>query len=100
MSKYEDMRKDPANWYLGVVYHCPDDPRIVVRNLLPFGWTWNFGHGKVYLGILTAVAAFLGPPVLAWIFGVRSAWAIAAIAILALGAVVLVAGRLARDPDA
>ena len=100
MSKYEDMRTDPANWHLGVVYCCADDPRIVVRNLLPFGWTWNFGHGSVYLGILMAIVAFLGPPCLAWVIGVRSAWAIAAIAILALVTVVFTASRLARDPGA
>ena len=100
MSKYEAMRTDPANWKLGIVYCCSEDPRIVVRNLLPFGWTWNFGHQKVYIAILIAVISFLAPPCIAWQMGVRSALVIGIIVVVALGAVVLVASRLARDPEA
>lgn len=100
MSKYETMRTDPANWKLGIVYCCNDDPRIVVRNLLPFGWTWNFGHQKAYIAILVAIASLLAPPFMAWQMGVRSALAIGIIITVAFIAVVLVASRLARDPDA
>ena len=100
MSKYETMRTDPANWKLGIVYYCNDDPRIIVRNLLPFGWTWNFAHKKVYFAILAAIALLLVPSFLAWHMGVRSTLAIGIIIIVAFIAVVLVASRLARDPDA
>lgn len=100
MSKYELMRTDPANWKLGIVYRCIDDPRIIVRNLLAFGWTWNFGHPKVYLAITIAIIAFLAPPYLAWQMGVRSVVVIGIIIALALTAVVIVASQLARDPEA
>jgi hypothetical protein len=99
-SKYEAMRTDRANWKFGVVYYCEDDPRIVVRNLLPFGWTWNFGHQKVYIALLTAIAAFLAPPFLAWQMGVRSALTLGIIVAAALVIVVFVASRLALDPEA
>lgn len=99
MSKFEDMRKDPANWTLGILYRCSDDPRVVVRNLLPFGWTWNFGHRKVYIAILSAIVAFLGPPYLAWQMGARSGLTIGIITVLALVSIVFIASRLARDPE-
>ena len=99
MSKYETMRTDPANWKLGIVYCCNDDPRIIVRNLLPFGWTWNFGHQKVYIAILVAIASFLAPPFMAWQMGVRSTLTIGIIVVVAFITVVLVASRLARDPE-
>ncbi len=99
MSKYETMRTDPANWKMGIVYCCNDDPRIIVRNLLPFGWTWNFGHPKIYVAIAIAIIAFLAPPYLAWQMGVRSAVVIGIIIVLALAAVVFVASQLAQDPE-
>ena len=98
MSRYEAMRIDPANWKLGIVYYCKDDPRFIVRNLLPFGWTWNFGQRKVYIAIPTAIVAFLAPPYLAWQMGVRSILTIGIIAVVAIIAIVLVASRLAQEP--
>lgn len=100
MSKYEGMRTNPANWKLGIVYCCNDDPRIIVRQLLPFGWTWNFGHPNVYSAILIAVVMFLAPPYLAWWMGVRSALAIGTIIVLTLTTIVIIASRIARDPEA
>ena len=100
MSKYEAMRTDPTNWKLGVVYYCKDDPRIVVRNLLPLGWTWNFGHQKVYIALIIAVTAFLAPPFLAWQLGIRSALTLGFIVAAALITIVFVASRLALDPEA
>ena len=99
VSRYERMRTDPANWKLGIVYYCRDDPRIIVRNLLPFGWTWNFGHQKVYIALSIAIAAFLAPPFLAWQMGVRSALSLGIVLVTALVAIVFIASRLARDPD-
>lgn len=93
------MRTNPAHWTMGTVYRCREDPRIIVRNLLPFGWTWNFGHPKVYIAIVMAIVAFLAPPYIAWQIGVRSAVGLAGISVLALAAIVYVASRLARDPE-
>lgn len=100
MSKFEKMRTDSANWKLGIVYYCKDDPRIIVRNLLAFGWTWNFAHRGVYFAILAAITAFLTPPYLVCQLGVRSALVIGINAALALIALVFVASRLAQDPEA
>ena len=99
MSRFESMRTDPVNWSLGVIYHCKDDPRIVVRNRLPVGWTWNFAHRRVYFAIGIAIAVFLGPMYLAWFAGLRSPAGLAAIVALSLLAILLVASRLARDPE-
>lgn len=100
MTKYEAMRTDPANWKLGIIYYCKDDPRIIVRTLLPVGWTWNFGQRKVYLAISIAIAGFLGPPWLAWQMGVRSILTLGVIAAAALIAIVFLASHLAREPAA
>ena len=94
------MRTDRANWKLGVIYYCRDDPRVVVRNLLPFGWTWNFGHPKVYLALVIAITTFLGPLFLAWQMGERSPGILGIVAAVALALVVFVASRLAIDPEA
>ena len=93
------MRTDPGNWKLGIVYVCKDDPRLIVRNLLPFGWTWNFGHRGVYIAILITVLAFLAPPFLAWKLGVRSTLEMGIIVVVTLGILVTVASRLAQDPE-
>lgn len=99
VSRYEAMRTDPANWTLGVVYRCADDPRIVVRNLLPFGWTWNFAHRRAWPAIALAIFALLGPVALAARAGVESLGALAAIVLLSLGAIMLAAHRAAREPQ-
>lgn len=99
MSKYENMRTDPANWKLGIVYCCPRDPRIIVRQRLPVGWTWNFGHAKVYSAILIAVVMFLAPAALAWWQGVRSTLALGLITLTALVVIMLLAARMSRDPE-
>ena len=100
MTKFESLRRDPANWKLGIVYVCKDDPRIIVRTLLPFGWTWNFGHRKTYIAILIAIVAFLAPPYLAWRMGVRSTLIIGIVVVVCLIAIVSLASRLSRDPEA
>jgi hypothetical protein len=100
MSKYEKLRTNPDNWKMRVVYYCNDDPRIIVRNLLLFGWTWNFGHSKVYIAILSAIVSFLVPPYLAWWLGFRSPLVISIIVLLTLATIVVVASQIARDPGA
>ncbi|MDH3534295.1 MAG: hypothetical protein OER87_00925 [Gammaproteobacteria bacterium] len=100
MSRYEAMRTDRSNWKLGLVYHCAADPRIVVRQLLPVGWTWNFGHRLVYPAILIAVFSFLALPVVAWWYGVRSTLALGLVILATLVSIMIVAHRMAQDPDA
>ena len=57
----EALRQDPKHWRLGVLYACRDDPRVVVRNLWPIGWTWNFANPWTIPALLAAVLAVLGP---------------------------------------
>lgn len=92
------MRTNPANWKLGIIYYSPDDPRVVVRQLLPVGWTWNFGHSHVALAITLAVFVFLAPIVVAWWLGIRALFTLCLIAGVALCAIIIAASRLSRDP--
>lgn len=97
-SRYEIMRTDPTNWTFCIIYRCVEDPRLVVRNLAPFGWTWNFAHLRVWPVILLAIVVFLGPVYLAARLGVAS---IALLAVIAAGSLIIlmaIASRLARDP--
>ncbi len=57
----EQLRKDDRHWWLGIVYRCKDDPRIIVRNRWRFGWTWNFANPYVLIVLPLCVAFFLAP---------------------------------------
>jgi len=60
----EGLRANCKNWHWGIVYKCSEDPRLIVRNRYFFGWTWNFGHPKVFLGISAAALFAIGVPYL------------------------------------
>ena len=94
------MLDDPSNWTLGTIYHCRDDPRVIVRNRLPFGWTWNFGHPRVWPALMLTVFGLFTPVVLAWLLGMLSPFVLGAILFVTLCAIVFIASRIARDPDA
>lgn len=98
MTKYESLRTDPAHWSLGLIYYCRQDPRLVVRNLAPVGWTWNFAHAFVYPAILLAIVIFLGPVWLAWSLGLDSVLAFALLILVDLSLLMLLARQLAREP--
>jgi len=98
MSKYEAMRLNPENWKFGVVYICAEDPRLVVRQLFPVGWTWNFAHPQVYPLILAAVIFFLTPPGIVWWLGFDSWLMLMLAALFALIIIMLVVSRMAKDP--
>ena len=97
-SGYEAMRMQPENWKLGCIYVCPDDPRLVVRNRLFFGWAWNFGNPGVFAAIPFVVLLVLGLPYLAYQRGVTSVWQLWAIAVSCLVVVVFWANHNSRDP--
>jgi len=99
-TRCQSMHDDPSNWTLGTIYHCKDDPRVIVRNRLPFGWTWNFGHPRVWPALLLTVFGFFTPVVLARQVGVLSPFVLGAILLATLGVIVWIASRIARDPDA
>jgi len=96
---FEEMRKNSDNWKLGIVYFCSDDPRVIVRQRLPLGWTWNFANRWALPGIFAAFLVFAGPAVLAWYMGIRSATVFGSLFIAGLCLVMLVAHKLSRDPS-
>lgn len=98
-SKFEQMRKNAVNWKLGMIYFCADDPRVVVQNRFPLGWTWNFANRWVPLGIVLSVLLFVGPVVVAWKLGIRSGFLMAFLLIASLCILMLFAHRLSRDPS-
>ena len=99
MSKYDDMHKNPSHWKFGIIYCCADDSRVIVRQLLPIGWTWNFGHPFVFPAILLTVLFFLTPLSLAYFAGIRSKLIYFAIIVITLNIVMMMASQMARDPD-
>ncbi len=94
------MRTDPASWKLGIVYCCAQDPRIFIRQRLPVGWTWNFTHARVIPAILIAVFMLLSPAAVVWWLGIRSTLVLDLVTLLALVVIMIVASRLAKDPQA
>lgn len=99
LSKLEQNRTDPAHWKLGAIYYCKDDPRVVVRNLLPIGWSWNFAHRLVYPAIAATIGLFLLPLIAAWQYEIQSPLAYGLIFLTELVVVVLLADRLSREPE-
>lgn len=94
----EALRNDPQHWRLGVVYRCKRDPRVIVRNLFVFGWTWNFGHKLVAPAILAAVFVFLAPTYLLAATGNLTAVALLIVATLSLTVILMAAHHIASGP--
>jgi uncharacterized membrane protein len=45
----DDIKSDPKNWKLGVVYYNPSDSRSFVAKRVGIGWTLNFAQPLSYL---------------------------------------------------
>ena len=94
----ERLRSNPGHWSLGVVYHCKEDPRVIVRNRWIFGWTWNFGHPYALVVLILFVAVFLAPIlVIAPIFD-SSTTELAIMYVVVFAALVSIAHYIARGP--
>ncbi len=62
----EQLWSDKGNWTWGVIYHCREDPRVIVPRLWRWGgWTLNFSHPKAGLAGLVAMGLAVGPVLLA-----------------------------------
>ncbi len=92
----EHLRSDDSHWSFGIVYHCREDPRIVVRNRWILGWTWNFSNPAVFPAILGAILLVLGPSLFLAARGGPAAGFVAAG--VAVGVIVLLAHRNAIGP--
>ena len=79
-----------------VVCRCADDPRILVGNLVRFGWTWNFAQRRVWPAILPTVGIFFAPLSISPLPGIDSPALLGAIVISTLVVIMFFANRLAR----
>ena len=62
----EQLWRDRSNWTWGVVYRCPQDPRVIVpRRWRWGGWTLNFAHPRAGLAGVAAVGLTVGPALFA-----------------------------------
>lgn len=44
-AEFDRLSRDPGNWFLGFLYFCPADPRVLVpKRIRGFGWTLNFAR--------------------------------------------------------
>jgi uncharacterized membrane protein len=57
----EALRNSRQNWKLGIIYACRRDPRVIVRSSFSLGWTWNFGHRRVFPTILGFFLIIVSP---------------------------------------
>lgn len=63
--RIERLWSDRSNWKWGVIYHCPEDPRVIVPRLWRWGgWTLNFGHRSAVIAGFAALGLALGPGLL------------------------------------
>lgn len=96
-TEYDEFHEDPSNWRLGIVYACTKDPRLVVPNRYLIGWTWNFGHPRVFPAIVLVVCIAVGPVLIAWYLNVRHAAALMAIFFTSLLLAIFTAMQLSRS---
>ncbi len=62
----EQLWNDRSNWTAGLIYHCPQDPRVIVpRRWRWGGWTLNFSHPRAAFVGVGAMALAVGPALLA-----------------------------------
>jgi len=60
----DSMHKNPDNWK-GIFYVNRKDPRVIVPKMNPsMGWTLNFGHRNIYIGIILIILILVGYQVL------------------------------------
>ena len=83
----EKLWRDKGNWTWGVIYHCREDPRVVVpRRYRWGGWTLNFSHPGAALVGLAAVGFAVGPGLftLYWFKDYKAALVVMVLSIVAL----------------
>lgn len=95
-SAYDELYEDPSNWRLGIVYACTKDPRLVVPNRYFIGWTWNFGHPRVFPSIFLVVCIAVGPVFIAWYLDFRHEAALLAVFFASLLLAIFTAMQIAR----
>ena len=97
-SEAETLRGDIKNWRWGIIYNCPKDPRVIVRNRFVFGWTWNFGHSSVFIWIGLAVIFALGIPYVFAVYGSATVAGLSVVLFTCLLIVITVANYISSGP--
>ena len=89
---------DSRHWALGIIYHCREDPRVIVRNRFVVGWTWNFGHPMVFptMGAFTLFA--LAPGAVLLTLGILQVPLLIGVTVAAVALLVMIARRIESGP--
>ena len=67
-SRFDEFWADPANWRWGLLYLCPQDPRVVVPKRPRWaGYTLNFAHRSAIPVLLGGIALVLSPVTLIFV---------------------------------
>ena len=67
----DGLWRDDTYWTAGIIYHCAEDPRVIVpRRWRWGGWTLNFAHPRVGRTGITAFLLAVGPGMITlWLTG-------------------------------
>jgi len=58
----EKLWTDEENWRFGLIYHAPEDPRVVVPKRIRWtGYTMNFAHKAAGVVLVTVIVLVLLP---------------------------------------
>jgi len=89
---------DSRHWVLGIIYSCREDPRVIVRNRFWVGWTWNFGHPRVFftMGVFTLFALAPGAALIA--LGLIHGPTLIGVTVAAIAVLVVIAHRIESGP--
>ncbi len=94
---FERLWCDPNHWRAGMVYYCPEDPRVIVpRRLRWMGWTMNFAHPHVFLWLVLTIVIPTGPFLLLVACSVRSLLAYVVVLGVSIFALMLLSHRLSN----
>ena len=64
-TEFDKYWEDKANWKMGMIYSCKEDPRIVVpKKPRWMGRTLNFAHAKAYWCLILTFLLVLAPALL------------------------------------
>lgn len=56
---------DPANWWAGIVYRAPADPRLIVPKRTRLGWTLNFARPAAWAMLAAIIALVIAVKIIA-----------------------------------
>jgi hypothetical protein len=93
MNTKEDLKRlwcDPGNWRRGIIYWCPEDPRIIVPKHAKWtGYTMNFSHRRAYWALLAIAVALLAPLFAPLVFGYATGTKVLVVSFVLILAVVI-----------